>query len=110
MTYLGRISYGIYLYHHFVSLILKWAWKALGIEVAMGIPVVLANWSANITSRYPTKLSAVVILILSMSIAVGLASLSWFLVERPVGRLRKRIGASRKPPVAPAYTPATESA
>ena len=92
----GKISYGIYLYHNFVQGIVYWSWKKMGIPMHEGIPVGLIEWSHAVAGPYDTNLYKLIILCIRIMIAIGLASLSWFLVERPLSRLRKQIGTSDK--------------
>jgi peptidoglycan/LPS O-acetylase OafA/YrhL len=68
----------------------------MGIPMHDGIPVGLIEWSHAVAGPYDTKLTQLIILCMRMVIAIGLASLSWLLVERPLSRLRKRIGTSDK--------------
>lgn len=67
LTYLGRISYGVYVYHLFMPLVL---WKWLGLyDSVRGVP------------------GLAFALLVASSVAVG--SLSWHIVERPLSRLPK---------------------
>ena len=67
LTYLGRISYGVYVYHLFMPLLL---WNCLGLYDTVG-PV-------------PGLAFA---LLVAFSVAAG--SLSWHFFERPLSRLPK---------------------
>ncbi|HUQ18279.1 MAG TPA: hypothetical protein VM099_01590, partial [Gemmatimonadaceae bacterium] len=69
-VYIGKISYGIYLYHIFVSGLAEWISHRLGLVL-------------------PT--SALIQFIIFAPISIALASVSWFVFERPVTRLRRRL-------------------
>lgn len=64
LTYLGKISYGMYLYHNFIGLIYS----------GMSLPVI-----DNTIIRF-----AVYTIIL-----IALSSISWYLIEKPVNNLKK---------------------
>jgi len=66
LVHLGTISYGIYLYHPFVLIFVPMIHKSLGIRGSIGMDAI--------------KLAA----------CVGLAEVSWRLVERPILRLKER--------------------
>jgi len=83
VIYMGKISYGIYLYHLFASLLF---WKLFGM---------ISSFSAGIGLNL-SPLSKVLALplinfIMYMLTTVALASASWYFLERPVNRLRRRI-------------------
>ncbi len=65
LTYLGRISYGVYVYHLFMPLLL-WRWLGL-YDTVRGVP------------GLPFAL------LVASSVAVG--ALSWHFIERPLNRL-----------------------
>ena len=72
IVYVGRISYGVYLYH------LPLAWG-------------LRNWSGvpdRLVQLAPVNGPAFFVVVLVG--AIGLASLSWYLAERPINRLKDR--------------------
>ncbi len=72
LVYLGRISYGIYVYHLFtplgVALLARW----IGWDIDRGNWAVLGGAAAVAT--------------------VGVASLSWHIFEYPINKLKRRIG------------------
>jgi peptidoglycan/LPS O-acetylase OafA/YrhL len=68
LVYLGTISYGIYLYHYFAI----WGFNSR------------FGWTRGI---YPNQ--AIYFLVLT-SATVALASVSWFVLERPVNNLKRR--------------------
>jgi peptidoglycan/LPS O-acetylase OafA/YrhL len=67
-VYLGKISYGIYVYHYFMPLILVPVMKWLGFEAPPPGPL---NF------------------ILAGSLSIAIASLSWYLFEYPINRLKR---------------------
>lgn len=71
LIYLGKISYGLYLYHNFIPYIYD-----------IKLPGTL-----NYLSIYFVQFTRMLILI-------GIASISWFLVERPMLKIKNRITKS----------------
>ncbi len=67
LLYIGKISYGIYLFHNFIPFF-------YGLEI----------------SGIPASLSLYVIQFLRLLTVVAIASVSWFFVEKPVLQLKKR--------------------
>ncbi len=70
IRYIGKISYGIYLYHPFVQLTIIHIWGAFKITIPS---------------------SSLAQLLLYSSGSILFASISWYLVERPINSLKKRI-------------------
>lgn len=87
LQYLGKISYGLYVYHNFIP----WLWRCLtGTEDRYPLPVTLFaknNW----LSKPVVALSAEFILL------VGISSLSWFLLEKPFNNLKNIVGWKKNP-------------
>ena len=75
--YLGKISYGLYVYHNFMPLL----WRCLtGQETRYPMPFVL------FTS--PRMSSPLVNLIAAGILLIAISSLSWFLFEKPINSLK----------------------
>jgi peptidoglycan/LPS O-acetylase OafA/YrhL len=70
VRYIGKISYGIYIYHPFVKLILIYVFGILNI---------------------PIPSSSLVQLLLYSSVSILFASVSWHLIEHPINKLKERI-------------------
>ncbi|MBK8553827.1 MAG: hypothetical protein IPL53_23360 [Ignavibacteria bacterium] len=64
LIYLGKISYGLYLYHNFIPMICK----------VLGLPAF-----GNIYINFMVQLSLLILI----------SSLSWFLIEKPINGLKK---------------------
>jgi peptidoglycan/LPS O-acetylase OafA/YrhL len=86
VVYLGRISYGIYLYHEFVPALVRLLEQGLGVGLyfpaEMGVPRLVAVAAAT----------------------VPLAALSWHLFEKPLNGLKSKVPYVRKegrPPARP---------
>ena len=78
-SYLGKISYGIYLYHHPIP----WLVRSLnGTETAVvrHLPVFL-----------PAFRNGYAILAENLAVLLVVASLSWFLLEKPLNSLKARL-------------------
>ena len=75
VVYLGRISYGIYLYHSFV------AESFVKLRMYYGLPA----------------LSPVANLLLDVVVTVGAAAASWHFLEEPIARLKDRWSGSGRP-------------
>jgi peptidoglycan/LPS O-acetylase OafA/YrhL len=91
LQYLGKISYGLYVYHN----LMPWLWRCLsGQETRYPLPIALftKHWMSN----------AWVNLFAQLGLLLIIASLSWFLFEKPINKL-KNVGIIRKP--APLITP-----
>ena len=90
IRYFGRISYGLYIYHSFIP----WLWRCLtGKETAYPLPIALFadhSW----LNRPIVALSAEFILL------IGIATLSWFLVEKPFINLKGFIKLKKGPTLA----------
>ncbi len=68
--YVGRISYGVYLYHPFMSALVPALGRAVGLSVPrMGVASVLMLIAASLTS----------------------GAISWHVIERPIGAFRSRL-------------------
>jgi len=70
--YLGKISYGIYLYHYFMPRVVTYGLASFGIEQ----PGILF------------------VGILAFTLTVLTATASWYLLERPVSRLKEKLSPS----------------
>jgi peptidoglycan/LPS O-acetylase OafA/YrhL len=93
LLYLGVISYGIYLYGGAATVQLdRW-----------GLPRELASWQ----SRLPAYL---VVVSTALVMTVLIASISWFVLERPLLRFRNLVGGPRTPTGEARAEPATVSA
>jgi peptidoglycan/LPS O-acetylase OafA/YrhL len=72
VRYVGKISYGIYVYHNFMPLLVPAIGRALGVEVpTMGVAAVATMTVAS----------------------VGVAALSWIAIERPIALVKARFSA-----------------
>jgi peptidoglycan/LPS O-acetylase OafA/YrhL len=93
LLYLGLISYGIYLYGGAAAAqIDRW-----------GLPRELAGWQ-SLLPRYLVVTAA------SLVLTVLIASVSWFVLERPLLRLKGLVGPPRAPAGEALAEPATVSA
>jgi peptidoglycan/LPS O-acetylase OafA/YrhL len=80
LVYLGKISYGLYVYHQFINVGLKW----LDPHLSARIGDVPASWlTASFAARF--------------FVTVAVASASWFLMEKPLNDLKRYFPYSRKP-------------
>ncbi len=68
LQYIGRISYGIYIYHPFVPDLVSNSCRGLGVPPPENRLIAGAIWVA---------------------VSLALASLSWFLLEKPILRLKR---------------------
>jgi peptidoglycan/LPS O-acetylase OafA/YrhL len=87
VAYVGKISYGVYVFHPLVMVALTKAAPRLGLV-------------------YESR--GVVSFVVATSVSIGVASLSWHLYERPINDLKKRVpyrgGRARRAPL-PASAP-----
>ncbi|MBS1600010.1 MAG: acyltransferase [Bacteroidetes bacterium] len=82
-VYLGQISYGLYLYHLFASIVF---WKIIAHIASFGERVGL-----NLTPLTDFLAIPLINFFMYIGTTIGLASASWYLLEKPVNRLRRRI-------------------
>ncbi len=76
-VYLGKISYGLYVYHNFMP----WLVRCFrGIESAYPIPIppLLKDFGSNTLAT----------LSLQFLLLIGISSLSWYYFERPLNKLK----------------------
>jgi len=79
--YLGKISYGLYVYHNFMP----WLWRCLtGRETANPLPIPSIHYSP-LNGPY-------VSFVIQLGLLVIIASISWFLVEKPLNDLKRWVG------------------
>ena len=79
LQYLGKISYGLYVYHVFMP----WLWRCLtGRELRLPLPITIitGNWAHR----------PLVIEIAQFLLTVIISSLSWYLLEKPFINLARR--------------------
>lgn len=76
LIYLGKISYGIYVYHALSPNIFKPA--AASVKAALSAVPILEPYFAEVR------------LLMLTVITIGLASASWYLIEKPVNHLKQR--------------------
>jgi peptidoglycan/LPS O-acetylase OafA/YrhL len=92
LLYLGRISYGLYLYHAFAPNAVKSALRYFGVQLTpWDAPKPLYDSVAFITPLHASKVTALIMLMTYGVITVAAASLSWFLWERPLNGLRRYV-------------------
>ncbi len=81
VSYLGQISYGIYLYHNVV-----YNYYHVDGNTIIGY---LAKFLPNLSSEMPNFIYLK--FGISLCIVISLASLSWFFIEKPINRFKNRI-------------------
>jgi peptidoglycan/LPS O-acetylase OafA/YrhL len=76
LTYVGKISYGIYVIHYFIPVLTVWALSRVGLsypsDEALGRPLAIAFQ-----------------FVLHTAVTVVLASASWYLFEKPLNDLKR---------------------
>lgn len=65
ILYVGRISYGLYLYHPFMGLLALWVLLQFGLESGFAVAA------------------------LSLALTIGVASVSWHFLEKPINDLKR---------------------
>jgi peptidoglycan/LPS O-acetylase OafA/YrhL len=81
VSYLGQISYGIYLYHNIV-----YNYYHVNGNTIIGF---LTKYLSILSSELPTFIALK--FVLSLLILIGIASVSWFIIEKPISRFKNRI-------------------
>lgn len=99
VTYLGKISYGIYLYHLLVPYVF---WKIYNAT---------AHWlwqkhQVSLTPLSVVLVNPVISLILYFILTALFASISWYLLELPISRLKRYFTYRSTPRVSPLPDPA----
>ncbi|RYF65852.1 MAG: acyltransferase, partial [Cytophagaceae bacterium] len=78
--YMGRISYGLYLYHNFV----------FNVYHTQPTHVTVRAWR-RITDVLPFLTSSYVFQVgFYLALTVAIATLSWYLIEKPINNLKDR--------------------
>lgn len=78
--YLGQISYGLYLYHNFIYN----AYHTPQTHIVLRVWRKLTSWVSFLDSSFAFQF------IYLLAITIGLATLSWFLIEKPINKLKDR--------------------
>jgi peptidoglycan/LPS O-acetylase OafA/YrhL len=84
ITYIGKISYGIYIYHNFV-------------------PSFIQNLVAPI--RLPSPYMGILQILLCTGATVLIASLSWHILESPLNNLRRYFKYAKEPATVAQFVP-----
>ena len=92
LNYLGKISYGLYLIHNFAHPLCHNA------IILLGSPA----WLAKL---YEVPASRILMFIV---VTIGLASLSWFVFEKPINNLKRKFPYPADTPAAPLILPRTD--
>ncbi|MBO0929695.1 acyltransferase family protein [Fibrella aquatilis] len=78
--YLGQISYGLYLYHNFIYN----AYHTPQTHIVLRVWRRLVSYIPALGSSFAFEF------VYFLLLTIGLASLSWFLIEKPINRLKDR--------------------
>jgi len=71
LTYLGKISYGIYVYHNFVPTIIRHIFRAMGLSISKSVHIQF---------------------ILFTIVTLLISAISWHLIEKPINNLKEHFG------------------
>jgi peptidoglycan/LPS O-acetylase OafA/YrhL len=85
LVYVGRISYGVYLYHDFAPRMYAAALRAVGLDPASEIWPASSEWAQRLHANAATTF------VLYCAITLAVAALSWRFFEAPINRFRDRI-------------------
>lgn len=97
IIYLGRISYGLYVYHLFMP----WLWNCLaGTQGRYRLPIAIFT--------NPWMHTVLVNRIAQSILLLGIASLSWFFFEKPLIKLKNLPLRKKKQPASAIHPPAHE--
>lgn len=78
IMYMGRISYGLYIYHNFIPWLIR-CFRGTETKYAINTNPFLSQWQP----------SSFFLIFVQFFILIGIASLSWFCFERPLNGLKK---------------------
>lgn len=89
VVYVGRISYGMYLYHLFVPIIMK---------------IVLGHF--RMTTLLNSEVGWAILLrtVIYVGVTIIIASVSWYLIEKPLNNIKKYFSYNKKPALVAANT------
>lgn len=80
VLYLGRISYGIYVYHYFAPAGVQWLAARFGVDATKPEPATIGAY-----------------IVFSLALAIG----SWHLLELPINRLKRHFAYPASPAIRP---------
>jgi peptidoglycan/LPS O-acetylase OafA/YrhL len=83
IAFMGKISYGIYLYHLFASIVLS--------KIILKISSTGDRLGLNLKPLTDVLAIPVINFVLYFATVIGLSVASWYLLEKPVNALRRRI-------------------
>ena len=78
IQYLGKISYGLYVYHNFIPWLVRCI-TGRESEYPLPLPVIKADWLHG----------AIPYFTIHFLVLIAVASISWFLVEKPINNLKR---------------------
>ena len=89
LVYVGRISYGVYLYHDFAPRMLAAALRAAGLDPARDLWPSSSEWAQRLHAN------AITTFVLLCAITLIVAAISWRVFESPINAFRDRLEGSR---------------
>jgi peptidoglycan/LPS O-acetylase OafA/YrhL len=89
LVYVGRISYGVYLYHDFAPRMLSASLRAMGLDPALELWPASSAWANRLHANEITTF------VLLCAITLAVAALSWRFFESPINRLRDQLHGRR---------------
>ena len=78
LKYLGKISYGLYVYHNFIPWLVR-CFTGRETEYPLPLPTIKAGWLQG----------AIPLFVVNALVLLIVASISWFLIEKPINNLKK---------------------
>jgi peptidoglycan/LPS O-acetylase OafA/YrhL len=91
IIYIGKISYGLYLYHNFIPKLYHKLFEKFNVQ---NIPVPFTDgytFAPLIENRY-------ILFPLFLLTALAVATFSWYIIEKPINSLKSRFSYERKVP------------
>ena len=96
LLYIGRISYGLYLYHGLVVDLFKWVMQRMHVPLtSWDVPQLVFDIAGRVSGAHATKVTGLIMVLIYFACSILVASVSWFAWEKPLTGFRRYFRYSR---------------